>query len=70
MKLVTFQLPGDGLESARRVIATEIFRKIDSLDAADRLLKPTFGDGAEAITYTTLSREEFDALPPSIPMLP
>lgn len=72
MKLITFHARGDSLETVRRCVATEILRKIDSLQDADLLVLQHYGSGIGpiAIGFQELSSEEFAALPQGITTIP
>lgn len=70
MKLITYQLPGDELESARKVITSEIFNPVNSLDDADSILHRWIDPRAEVITFGDISKEDFCKLPMSTTVIP
>lgn len=56
MKAITYQLPGDSIESARLCVTPN---RIECLDDADKLIRKWFGSTAEIITFWEISKQEF-----------
>ena len=71
MKLITYQLPGDAVDSARWAITVGLYYPNNTLDECEYIIRRHIDMTAEIITFRELSKKEFcDDAYSKVPILP